>query len=146
MELVRWNPRRDIVGMHGVIDRMFDGFFDLTRHGLEFENVPWAPHVNIEESDEMFEVTAEVPGMEKDGIKIEVRDHVLALSGENKINNEKKDKNIHVFERCYGRFERAFKLPENVDTDKIEAEYKNGILKIDIPKTKASKPKEIKVN
>ena len=145
MALIRWNPRRDIIGFNEAMDRMFDNFFGFNWPRTEADNSLWTPRVNIEDEDGRYILTAEVPGMEKEGINIEVKDHVLTLTGENKMEEEKKEKNFHLFERCYGQFARTFRLPENVDTEGIAAEYKNGILKIDIPKTEEAKPKEIKV-
>lgn len=145
MKLVRWNPVRDLTGIEEEMNNIFDNFFGLPRRRVDFGRYGWTPRVNVEENDERYEVTAEVPGMEKEDINIDIRDHTLTLKGEKKLEEEKKDKDFRLLERCYGEFTRTFKLPEDVDTAKIEAAYKNGILMIDIPKTEKAKPKEIKV-
>ena len=90
-------------------------------------------------------LTAEIPGMAKDDIKAEVKDHQMTITGEKKLQDDKNGKDYHVCEICYGKFERTFTLPDNVDTQKIDAEYKDGILNLAIPKTEEAKPKEIKV-
>ncbi|UCF07115.1 MAG: Hsp20/alpha crystallin family protein [bacterium] len=127
------------------MNKLFDNFFGMTRRGGDIGATRWAPRVNVEETPDRYEVTAEIPGMEKDEIKIEVKDHEMTIRGEKKMEEEKKDKNFHLFERCYGQFARTFALPDNVDTNKITAEYKNGILMLGIPKTEEAKPKEIEV-
>ncbi|OQX84638.1 MAG: hypothetical protein B6D63_04060 [Candidatus Latescibacteria bacterium 4484_7] len=145
MSLVRWSPTRDLVSIQDELNRFFDSFFGLTRKGDDFDDIHWVPRVNIEEAEDRFELTADLPGMDKDDIKIEVRDHTLTISGERKLEEEKKDKNFHLFERSYGQFSRSFSLPDNVDADKIEAEFTNGVLRLDIPKAEKAKAKEIKV-
>jgi len=145
MTLVRWNPTRDLISIQEEMNRIFDSFFGLTRRGEELDTIRWTPRVNIEESEDSFEITADLPGMNKDDIKVEVRDHTLTIRGERKLEEEKKNKNFHLFERCYGEFSRTFTLPENADTDKIEAEFENGVLRLNIPKVEEAKPKEIKV-
>lgn len=145
MAIVRWNPMREMMNIHREMDDLFGDFFGLTRRGGELENWHWTPRINVEENDGAFEVTAELPGMQKEDIKIELKGDVLTVKGEKKIEEEKKEKNFHLCERVYGNFTRTIRLPDHVDREKIEAEYKDGVLKLDIPKTKEVKPKEIKV-
>lgn len=145
MTLIRWAPRRDLMGIQGEMNRLFDDFFGLQRKDEDREGLHWNPRVNIEEGKDRFEITAELPGLKRDDVKIEVKDHVLTLTGEKKVEKENKDRNVYLFERAYGRFCRTFTLPDNVDADKIDAEFKDGLLRIDIPKTEEAKPKEIEV-
>ena len=145
MALIRWTPGRDLMGIRGEMNRIFDDFFGMPRKADEEERTHWTPRVNIEEVDDRFEITAELPGMKKDDVKLEVKDHVLTLTGEKKVENEGKDRNVYLYERAYGRFCRTFTLPDNVDADKIGAEFKDGLMKIAVPKTEEAKPKEIEV-
>ncbi len=146
MTLIRWTPSREIVGIQGEMNRMFDNFFGAPRRVEKDDRVLyWTPRVDVEEADDQFVVTAELPGLKKDDVKIEVKDHVLTFTGEKKTENEKMDRNIHLYERAYGKFCRTFTLPDNVDVDKIEAEFKDGILHIDIPKTEEAKPRQVEV-
>ena len=146
MTLIRWTPGREIVGIQGEMNRMFDNFFGAPRRAEKDDRVLyWTPRVDVEEADDQFVVTAELPGLNKDDVKIEVKDHVLTFTGEKKAENEKKDRNIHLYERTYGKFCRTFTLPDNVDVDKIEAGFKDGILHIDIPKTEEAKPRQVEV-
>jgi HSP20 family protein len=145
MALIRWTPGRDPMGIQGEMNRFFDDFFGMPRKVDDQERFHWNPRVNIEEVKDRFEITAELPGLKKEDVKIEVKDHVLTLTGEKKAENENKDRNVYLFERAYGRFCRTFTLPDNVEAGKIGASFKDGILKIDIPKTEEAKPKEIEV-
>ena len=145
MRLVRWRPRHQMPVYRDHFDRMFDDFFGVDRHRTEMENYDWAPRVNVEELEDRFEITAELPGMKKDDIDIEVTDGVLTIKGERAFEKEEKDTNYHVCERSYGTFRRGFTLPENVNADGIEAEYKDGILRLGVPKVEPEKPREIKV-
>ena len=86
-----------------------------------------------------------MPGLKKDDIKIEIHDNVLTLRGEKKLEEEKKDKNYRLCERYFGEFVRTFTLPENVNKDGIEAEFKDGVLTVAIPKVEKPKPKQIEV-
>jgi HSP20 family protein len=145
MALIRWTPGRDLMGIQGEMNRFFDDFFGMPRKADDQDRLHWTPRVNIEEVKDRFEITAELPGLGKEDVKIEVKDRVLTLTGEKKVENEGNDRNVYLFERTYGRFCRTFTLPDNVDADKIGAEFKDGLLKIDIPKTEEAKPKEIEV-
>jgi HSP20 family protein len=147
MTLIRWRPRRDLMPFPAFPEfgDLWDNFLDWPRIGGEIETYRWTPRVNVEENDGIFELTAEVPGIDKKDINVEVKDHVLTIRGEKKLEEEKKENNYRVCERCYGEFVRTFTLPDNVDADKIEAQYENGVLKLIIPKKEEAKPKEIKV-
>jgi HSP20 family protein len=145
MRLVRWRPRHQFPVHHDYFEKMFDDFFGIDRRRTDLENFDWTPRVNVEELDDRFEITAELPGMKKDEIDIEVTDGVLAIKGERIFDKEEKETNYHVCERSYGKFQRAFTLPENVKADDIEAVYADGILKLAVPKVEPEKPKEIKV-
>ncbi len=142
MSLIRWTPRRSLINLPSDLDDFFGNF------GLDFWNTDsvWSPAVDISENDNSYEVKAELPGLKKDEIKISFEDDVLTLSGERKSEDEKKEKNFHRIERRYGKFERSFQLPRNVKADHIKAEYKNGVLTINLPKAEEAKPKEIAIS
>ena len=145
MALIRWTPGRDLMGIQGEMNRLFDDFFGMSRKADEQERLHWTPRVNIEEAKDRFEITAELPGLKKDDVKIEIKDRVLTMTGEKRVENGNKDRNVYLFERSYGRFCRTFTLPDNVDAEEIGAEFKDGILKIAVPKTEEAKPKAIEV-
>ena len=132
-----FNPLRDL---QREIDKVFDGFFRGSRQDLGF-----FPAVDVYETPDSVVVEVEVPGMKKDNIKITVEDNILRIQGEKKLEREDKDKNYYVVERSYGTFERAFRLPEYVDMEKIKAKFENGILTITLPKKEEEKKKVIDV-
>ena len=113
---------------------------------LEEEEGVWSPSVDISEDNNSITINAEVPGTIKDNIKVNIQDNTITLKGEKKQEKEEKDANYHRIERNYGAFMRSFTLPAPVQSDKIKASYKNGILKIVLPKTEEVKPKEIPID
>lgn len=144
MTIVRWTPFRDMLGIQDEMNRLFNAYLEGSREGSE-DAVLWAPLVDICETDEEITVTSEMPGMKKEDVKISVQDNVLTLKGEKKQEIDEKEKNFHRVERSYGVFERSFSLPSSVQTDKIKASYKDGVLTITLPKSEETKPKEIDI-
>ena len=145
MAIVRWNPVRDALGLQNEMNFLFGDFFGVDKRGDETNFIRWAPRVDIVEVNGTYELTADLPGLKKDDIKIEIHDNVLTLRGEKKLEEEKKDKNYRLCERYFGEFVRTFSLPENVNKDGIEAEFKDGVLTVAIPKVEKPKPKQIEV-
>jgi HSP20 family protein len=105
----------------------------------------WSPLVDISEDEKEYLIKAEIPEMKKDDIKISVQDNVLSISGERKYEKDEKGKKYHRVERAYGSFVRSFTLPEDADGSKVGAEYKDGVLKVHLPKSEKAKPKAIEV-
>ena len=103
------------------------------------------PAVDVTETDKEILVSAEIPGMEAKNIDISLNGRVLTLKGERKNEHEEKGANIHRIERSYGTFTRSFELPADVDAGKVEAGYKDGILKVNLKKTEAQKTKKIEI-
>src|SRR5258708_7957216 len=124
------------------VDRLFEDFGGEWRSPFRR-----SPAVDIGEKDNAYEVTADMPGFEEKSIEVQVEDGSLSIKGERKWEKEEKKKDYYVSEREFGSFERSFPLPEGVDTDKIEASLKNGVLTVTLPKTaEAQKPaKKIEV-
>ena len=147
MELVRWNPRRDLFNWPLRTNRVFEDFFHPTLFNEEGVSVwNWHPVVDIYENDDNIVITAELPGVDKKDISVDVNGRILTLKGERSADNEVKEDNYYRKERSYGKFERSFTLPADVDPDKVKADFKDGILKLDIPKPEAHKPKQITVH
>ena len=105
----------------------------------------WAPLVDISEDEKEYLIKAEIPEMKKEDIKLNVHDDVLTITGERKYEKEEKNKKYHRVERAYGSFLRSFTLPEDADGSKVNAEYKDGVLKVHLPKSEKAKPKAIEV-
>ncbi len=143
--IVRWNQTRDLLGLQDEMSMLLGDFFGVDKRGEETNFVRWAPRVDIVEQDGGYELVADLPGMKKEDIKIEIQDDMLTLRGEKKIEGEKKEESYRLCERYHGEFVRTFALPENVDRDGIVAEFKDGVLKLEIPKTEKAKPKQIEV-
>ena len=111
----------------------------------EFTVTEWSPPVDIAEDDKEYTVKAELPGMNKEDIKVTVEGGVLSIRGERKVEKEEKDKKYHRIERSYGTFTRSFTLPEGTSGDKISAEFKDGVLKVHLPKDEKGKTKSVEV-
>ena len=127
--------------------RLFDRFFaGPAWENEELSNRQWLPATDIRETDDRYEVVAELPGMTKDDVKITLENNVLVLGGERRFAREKENGNYHRIERAYGTFSRSFTLPHNVDPSKVEAKFADGILTLTIPKTAASRPRKIAIH
>ena len=147
MNLVRWNPWREMSTLQNRINGLFDEPFFRSGHdddGLSLGS--WYPAVDMFENDDKIVIKAELPGMDKKDISVDLKDQVLTLSGERKYENEVKEENYYRRERSSGKFKRSFHLPADVDPDKIKAEFKDGVLKVEMPKPEIEKPKQISVH
>jgi HSP20 family protein len=143
MEVTKWEPFRE---MEDFFDRFSRPMGWPHRFGRELAmEGEWAPRVDISETDNEFVINAEIPDIKKEDVKVNVENGVLTLKGERKQEKEEKGKKFHRVERYYGSFCRSFVLPENVAEDKIDASFKDGMLKLTIPKTESKKPKAIEV-
>jgi HSP20 family protein len=145
--LGRWNPWKELEEMEKRLSTVF-GPAPSAARGDKKEAIAvaeWSPLVDITEDDKEYVVKAEIPEMKKDDIKINVHEDVLTISGERKYEKEEKGKKYHRVERAYGSFMRSFTLPEDADGTKISAEYKDGVLKVHLPKSEKAKPKAIEV-
>ena len=145
MAITLWRNRRPFEGLTGWfddIDRWFDtGFF------TDLPETIWRPAIDIEEKDGNYLVRADLPGMQKKDIHVELKDGYLTLRGERKSEHEENKDNYHRIERSYGTFERSFRVPEGVTEKDIHAKYKDGVLELTIPAPKVEEPKttEVKV-
>jgi HSP20 family protein len=105
----------------------------------------WLPAVDVSETDGDYQIKAEIPDVKKEDVKVTVEDGVLTIQGERKQEKEEKGKKYHRVERSYGRFVRSFTLPDLVDEGKVKAEFKDGVLNLQLPKSEKVKPKAIEV-
>lgn len=136
--------REEMDSLHRAIDRLFESawggefpslFSETARRG----NL--VPCMDVAEDGKAFRVTIELPGMTDKDVAVSLTDRLLTIRGEKKEEKEQKDKDVYRSERRYGSFRRAFELPSDVDANKIEASFKNGVLTIDLPKTKEAQDK-----
>ncbi len=144
MALPRKRTRRDdIWDLRKEVDRLFREFIESPTRGRK--DVVYLPALDIYEDEDKIVIEAEVPGVNKGDIKISVEDNVLTIKAEKKREEKVKDKDVIYEEIAYGIYQREIELPHTVDTEKIEAVYKNGVLKVSLPKKEEVKPKQIEV-
>ena len=141
--MTRNNPLNDIRTLQARMLEPFFGRFNYLDDTLT--NGTWAPAVDVAEDADKIHVKVEVPGMDEKDLRINFEDGLLTVSGERQF-ERREDRNYHRIERAYGSFVRTFSLPRSVEVSKIEANYRNGVLEIDIPKREESKPKQIAIN
>ncbi len=149
-ELTRYRmPFRDIELMGKEMDRLWDTFFEEAPFSRLARRDDWAskwlPTLDLSETKNEFVVKAEVPGMSPKDIDISLNGGILSIRGEKKQEKEEKEENYHFIERSFGAFTRTVRLPAEVQSDKIKAAYKDGVLKITLPKSEESKRKEVKI-
>ena len=145
MAIHRWDPFRDLGSLQDRMNRLFDDTGRGWRSEEPAATTTWSPAVDIFETEGEIVVKAELPGVDRKDITLHLENNVLALKGERRFEKETKEENYHRVEREYGTFSRAFALPAAVNADKVAAEYKDGILKIVVPKKEETKPKPIKI-
>lgn len=143
-ELAPWRPFREIDRIRREMDRLWDSFFERRPARVE-EVSEWFPSLDVSETATDYIVKVEVPGIDPKDIDISLMNNLLTIKGEKKQEKEEKDENYHLIERSYGSFTRSIRLPSQVQSDKINATYKNGVLRITLPKTEEAKKKEIKI-
>lgn len=139
-QLAHYSPLNDLWNLH-------DDFASLFSKGA-LKNTQFSPRVEISENEEAYTIEAELPGLEKDDVKIALRDGVLSFSGKKEFRKEENKKKEHYFksEFYYGTFERSFHLPDSIDAEKVQARMDKGVLKILLPKLEEKKPKDIQID
>jgi HSP20 family protein len=146
MAIVRWDPFRELSEMQDRMNRLFGGYHAPRGEEEVIRRGTWWPLVDIYENDKHeLVIKAELPDMKKDDITLTVDNNILTISGERLADAEMKDEHTHRVERTHGQFSRSFSLPQTIDTAKVSAEYKNGVLVVRLPKKEEAKPKQISV-
>ena len=148
MAIVRWEPFRDLLSLQERMNRMFN---EQYRGGASSDDEwalggSWAPAVDIYEQGHDIVLKAELPGVDPKDVDIRLENNVLTLRGQRKFENEVNKESYHRVERSYGSFSRSFTLPLVVDQGNIKADFKDGILKLVLPKREEAKPKQIEIN
>ena len=146
MAIVKWEPFRDLMTAQRYFDRLFREAFVPMFGEAEISTRSWAPPVDIYETDNDIVLKAELPGVDPKDVEVRVEDNTLYLKGERKFEKEVKEQNYHRVERSYGSFARSFSLPNSISTDKVKAEFKDGLLTLTMPKREEAKPKTIKID
>ena len=149
MTLVRWAPFHNIGTIQERMNRIFDDALSGQRGASDEDwglGGSWAPAVDIFEHEGSIVLKAELPGVDPKDVDIRVENNVLSLRGERKFDSEVKREDFHRVERAYGSFSRSFTLPNVVDTEKIKADYKDGVLQVTLPQKEEAKPKQISIS
>lgn len=139
MSLIKWSPMNEM-DLFRDFDSMINAFFRPAR-GVRHGDFDWSPRVDVLEREGSFQFVAEVPGIEKKDIEISVKDDILTISGEKSVSEKNDEDTYYTCERRFGKFKRAFRLSDSIDASKITAEYKDGVLIVDVPKVEA--PEEV---
>ncbi len=145
--LATWDPFQDLERFSSQLSELF-GSGANNRNDRRTTNTlaSWAPLVDIHEDDKEYLIKAELPEVEKDQVKVTVENGVLTLSGERKLEQEERNAKHHRIERFYGSFARSFVVPDNADGSRITADFKNGVLRVHLPKSEEAKPKQIEIH
>jgi len=144
-ELSRWRTFAPLSNLRDEIDRLFEApLAELARSSQLLSG--WTPALDVSEDKDNFYVKAELPGMKREEIELTLHDGSLSISGERKSESKHEEAEIYRAERFFGRFQRTVTLPTPVASDKVKAQYKDGILTVTLPKTEEAKPKHIEVN
>lgn len=147
--LTRWEPTNEISTLANRMDRLFDDLLSRQPRRWRDESSSlrgsWAPAIDIREKTDLIEITADLPGLKPEEVEVTVENGVLSIRGERHFEDASEGESWHRVERAYGVFERTFSLPSSVDPEKIEARFKNGEMRLNLPKRDESKPRAVKV-
>jgi len=143
-ELTPWRPF-EFDRIRREMDRLWDSFLEGRPMKRIEEGGEWLPSLHVSETKNDLVIEAELPGMAPKDIDISLSDVFLTIKGEKKQEKEEKDENYHLIERSYGSFTRSVRLPREVQSDKITASFKNGVLRVTLPKSEEARKKEIKI-
>jgi HSP20 family protein len=142
MALVRWDPARDFDTLQTDANRLFDAFFGGTANGVTRR---WVPPMDLVETDEHLVLRADLPGLDRDDVEVEVKDGVLTIAGERRAEQEDNSNGYHRVERAHGRFSRSLSLPQGVDAGQVQADFDKGVLEVRIPKPAERKPHRVQI-
>jgi HSP20 family protein len=136
MMLARWDPFRDMKSVEDEFDRLI---------GRAYSRNTWVPALDVRETDDNFELTLDLPGIDPKDVSVNYEDGMLTVSGKREFSEERQGETWHRIERSFGTFARSVRLPRTADPDKIEAGFDKGVLTISVPKAETAKPRQIEV-
>ena len=143
MALVRWDSGREVDTLQSEVNRLFDTFFGGRPADGRIRR--WVPPMDVVETEDHLVLRADLPGLSKEDVNIEVKDGALTVSGERKAEHEERTDGFYRVERAFGSFARSLSLPDNVDADRISADFNNGVLEVRIPKPEERKPHRVEI-
>lgn len=141
MAITKWDPFRDLLGLQNEMTRLFGRAYGEDAEGSR----AWAPPIDIYETQDAYKVVAELPGFTPDQVDVTVNEGQLTIKGERKFYDEVNEESFHRVERRFGAFQRLVSLPQQVQSDKVEAGFQNGVLTVSIPKAEVVKPRKIEI-
>jgi len=139
MSLIRWDPFRELESIQARLNRLAGEAGEVAAFA------DWTPAVDVQEVGNEYLVKADLPDVKREDVKVTFEDGVLTLEGERKLEKEEKAGKFHKVERAYGKFVRRFAMPSEIDSGKVEATFKDGVLNVRLPKAEGAKPKTIQV-
>jgi HSP20 family protein len=142
MAVVRWEPARRLDTFHSDFDRLFDAFLGTRPQDSAGR---WVPAMDLVETKDHLVLKADLPGLDRDDVDIEVTDGVLTISGERKTEREERQDGYHRIERAYGAFSRSLSLPDGIDAEQVQADFEKGVLVVRIPKPAERKPHRVEI-
>lgn len=143
--IVRWDPFRDLVSIQDDLSRLFGRTFTGIEPMRPMATGSWMPSMDVFETEDEIIAEVELPGIDPDKVEVSVEDSTLTITGSREFSNEVKEESFHRVERRYGSFTRAITLPQTADTEKVQARFDKGVLKVEVPKVEKAKPKKIEV-
>ena len=141
MVAMRWEPFKELVNLQERLNKLFREAFPRTQEATSV----WTPPVDVFEKEDEIVLKVEVPEVDQNEIELKVEDNTLTIQGERKLEEGTTKEDYYRMERYYGKFSRSFSLPNTVDQNKIKATYKDGVLRIVLPKREETRPKQIKI-
>ncbi len=145
MAVVKWDPLRDLLSIQDRMNRLFEQTLSRSRAEEGITASTWSPAVDIYETPETIIMKADLPGLSREDIEIQIRDNTLTLRGERRFAKDVQQENYLRIERAYGAFQRNFTLPATVQQEKIRAIFRDGVLELTLPKAEEAKPKKIAI-
>ncbi len=146
MTIVKWDPFRNVAALQDRINHMFEDSFSQAEHGDDMSAYGWKPNVDIYEVKTGVVIKADLPGIRKEDVRVEVKDNLLTLKGIRQGETDIGDQCYFCQERAFGPFQRTFTLQYSVQPEKIKASFNNGVLKISVPVPEFEEPRKIRVN
>jgi len=145
MAVVKWDPLRDLLSIQDRMNRLFEQTLSRSRTEEGISASTWAPAVDIYETPETIVMKADLPGLTREDVEIEIRDDTLTIRGERRFAKDVQQENYLRIERAYGTFQRSFTLPTSVRQEQIRASFRDGVLELLLPKAEEAKPKKIAI-
>jgi len=144
MALVRWEPTREVDSLQSEVNRVFDAFFG-SGSGSATRARRWVPAMDLVETEDHLVLKADLPGLSREDVNIEIKDGVLTVSGERRAEHQENSEGFYRVERAFGQFSRSMTLPDGIDAERVAAEFTDGVLEVRIPKPEARKPHRVTI-